>query len=777
MSVKKERKDLKEQTAAELDLPAVLDQFAAQAHGPKTAEFIRQKRPYTSRLQAAEDLSYAKEALQFLQDGGYFPLGGLRDITAQVKSAKKGFTLLPSELLDISLFLTACQQAASAFDPEKTPLLYQISRTLDPCRGLDAEINRCIDISGQIRPDATKTLENLHSDLARTKAAVSQAARAFIKAHGDDLMDTLTASVSSRVCVLVKANAKNKFGGIVQGSSQSGQAYYLEPQGLVELNNEVQNLQVQIEEEKKAICKNLSRKIKAKAKEILSNEQTMLVIDLAAAKAKWTILHDGTIPFLSTKDRSFTIEHAVHPLLDSESAVYNTYRLVPGQSALLISGANMGGKTVTLKTIGLFALLAQSGFPVSAHSAILPWYSSILSDIGDSQSIEYNLSTFSGHITKLGSILNCCDSDSLVLLDEIGNGTDPAEGASLAQAVIESLLDRKTTLITTTHYKDVKAFGKTDDRVLVSSVEFNPATLLPTYRYLEGVSGASYAFEIAEHLKIDKDVLKRARVLKEQRQYEADAMLEKLEKEQLALQKQKDRFDTLVKSAHELQRKADADQKKWEKKKKQLDSEYESQLELMLFEKKEEAKAIIRDLQKNTKKANHELIEQMKEIDRLAPEEKKKEAALKSEELKAGDYVTIEALNNHGEILSVNKNKAQVLVNGKKIRVSLDQCVKTKRPGGPQKSSRANYDRGFHAFPMELNIIGMRVEEGIRALDHYLDQAVVHRIKNVRIIHGMGTGALRKAVWDDLSKQSCVRSYASGGPSEGGLGATVVELK
>lgn len=761
-----------------VDFPAVLEQFAARAYSPKTARKIRSAGPKQDLHEVRRDLALAQEAIGFLQNGQEVSLGGFGEIDKAVQAAEKGQTLLPNELLEISFFLAACQAAHQAFDPEKQPLLSEIASTISVLKPLASRIDACVDLSGQIRNDATPALVRLDHSLIQARADLAATARRFIKAHGSSLMDSVSVSSGSRTCVLVKAADKYKFGGMVHALSQSGAACYLEPDVLVPLNNKVAELQMDIEEEKKRICRELSGLVRQNASALLSNDESLEILDLALAKASWSLAHDGSVPVLQTGSHAIRLEHAVHPLLDAKKAVANNYHLPADKACLMITGSNMGGKTVTLKTIGLFALLAQSGFPVSAHFASLPVYNQFFFDIGDEQSIENNLSTFSAHAKKLGRITNKADDKTFVLLDEIGNGTDPAEGAALAQAVLEELIARGTTILTSTHYSQVKTFGKTSPDVLVGSVEFDPKTLRPTYRFLEGVSGASYAFYIAGQFGLSHALLERAEAIKKENATENARQLEILEKQQADVQKQKDRFDKLVANAHDLQRKAEHDKTKYEEMKQRLDSEYEQKLEDMLFEKKEEARKIIRDLKKSTSRLSHEQIEQMGKLNTLYPDEQsEKPASEEKHEFKAGDYVRIAALNNHGEIQQIKKNKAVVLVNGRKVNISVDQLTPMKKPKseGPVRSKRP--ERSFKAFPMELNLIGMHVEEAISTLDHYLDQAVYHRVKNVRIIHGMGTGALRNAVWQDLKKHPQVKGVAAGGPGEGGLGATLVELK
>lgn len=765
------------QPYTEVDFPAVLEQFARLAYGAKTAQKIRNAEVLGSVLEMNEALALAKEAAAFWQQGSNISLGGIGDITRPVKAAQKGVTLLPSELLEITNFLAACHSAAHAFDPEIYPLLADLASTLTVLPQLARAIDEAIDFSGQVRPDANTTLKNLHEKLQDQRAQLNTLARRFVKSHNSSLADTTITTIGGRTCVLVKASDKYKFGGMVHGSSQSGNACYLEPQQLVDANNELNAIVLDIEEEKKRICRELSGQVKAHSQALLSNDETIEAIDLALAKGRWMADRDGCVPVLQSAHHGLRIHHAIHPLLDRKSAVANSYTLQPDQACLMITGSNTGGKTVILKTIGLFLLLAHCGFPIQAHDAVLPWYHQFFFVIGDQQSIEENLSTFSGHVRQLSRVVEQADERTFALLDEIGNGTDPAQGAALAQAVLESLIERKATIVTSTHYNEVKTYGKTSSRILVGSVEFDPATLRPTYRYLPGVSGASYAFDIARQYGLPQDLIERAAAIQQERESDVDRQMAALEKQQALVQKQKDRFDHLVNDAHRLQKEAKEDQAKWESMKKRFDAEYESKLESMLFEKKEEARAIIRDLKAVTHQASHVQIEQMGRLSELAAG-KERTPQEKVPAFQAGDYVRIETLNNHGEIISVKKNRATVLVNGRKVQVDVDKLTPMAKPQAPKPVRRSSRpERSFKAFPLELNLIGMRVEEGLDTLEHYIDQAVYHRVKMVRIVHGMGTGALRSAVWKELNNHPAVKQLTSAAPNQGGFGATIVELK
>ena len=338
------------------------------------------------------------------------------------------------------------------------------------------------------------------------------------------------------------------------------------------------------------------------------------------------------------------------------------------------------------------------------------------------------------------------------------------------------MISKKSTIITSTHYSQVKTYGKANDAVLVSSVEFNPETLKPTYKYIPGVSGASYAFHIAREYHLEETILARAAFLKDENEKQTEKELEKLEKLQNDVLKQKERFNLLIEDAHRVQKEAYEKEKEIEKRKVELDTTYQEQLNEMLEKKKAQAKEILTVLRKEKTGKQHKQIEKMHELDLLNDNMLEMEVEEKKE-FKVGDYVKIIGLNSHGEIVDIRRNEATVLTNGMKMKVKLSKLEPMHKPQIKKTTYKAHVESVSSRFPLELNLIGMRVEEGIAALDKYLDQAVVKHIKQVRIIHGMGTGALRTAVWKDLKKQPNVSKFTSAGPSEGGLGATIVILK
>ena len=757
-----------------IDFDRVLDQFAAHTSFSLSRSQIQNALPLQDRYQMQEQLDLVRESIGLFQSGSTLSLHGCHDIEPAVKKAVRQMVLTPQELLEIASFLMACQRVQNTLRDESYEKLVAYSETMQTCKSLMTKIQDCIDMSGSVKDDASALLVQKHQQLVHARQALISRSRDFVKKNASKLMEALTTTIAGRTCVLVKAGEKNAFGGMIHGQSQSGLAFYVEPSSFVSLNNEVQLALSQIEEEKHRICKELSRLTASFEVALLSNLETMTILDCAFAKAHWAIEKDGCVPLIQTQDRSMTLEFARHPLIDVNKVVANTYKLLKDQRVLMITGPNMGGKTVTLKTMGLCVALSHAGFPVCCHRAVLPYYRSVWFDIGDQQSIENNLSTFSSHVSSLAMICSKCDPFSFILLDEIGNGTDPAEGSALAIAILEYLIQKKATIITSTHYNAVKSYGKTHEKILVASMQFDKESLMPTYKYLPGVSGASYAFSIARQYHLDSWILDKAKQIKEETEDSRNKELEKLEKLQNEVVLEKERFEKLIRDAHQLQKEAQETKEKLAHRKEVFEKEYQQRLEELLIKKEQEADALIEKLNQTTMVRPHEKTQLMHDLEALQPETKEKE---EKDSFAVGDYVQIQDLNSHGEIIELRKKEAVVLTNGMKMKVKTNRLKKMKRPRVEKTQSKAHSDKTFVRVPLELNIIGCRVEEGLRSMDHYLDQCVAHHIKQVRIIHGMGTGKLRSAVWQDLKKHPMVKEYTSAGPSDGGLGATIVTLK
>ena len=758
-----------------IDYDKVLKQIASFASFSCSKQAIQEALPLKNLIEIQRLLKLSKEAMELERQGSLLNFAGVSDISLSLQKATKQMTLNGQELYAIVLFLHACRNVAQTLDKTEAQSMKEIAQSMDFCGSLVRFIEEKIDLSGNVKDNASPFLKQAHKELLQARSSLNQRSKIFLKKHNSQLMENMTTTIQGRLCVLVRAQDKHAFGGMVHGQSQSGLAYYIEPSAFVEANNAIQSLLSDIESEKQRIVKECTKQVAKNTTALLSNLDSMTQLDVAYAKGCWAYKKDGCIPLLQTKDHAFSFEHACHPLIDAKKVVANTYRCSAKQACLMISGPNMGGKSVTLKTIGLFMLLAHAGFPVLCHSAHVPYYDSFYFDIGDQQSIENNLSTFSSHISKIARITSLSTSNSFILVDELGNGTDPSEGESLAIAILEALIQKGCTIVTSTHFNQVKSFGKTHPNVLVSSVEFDRETLKPTYRYIEGVSGSSYAFYIAAQYHLNPAILEKAEAIKAQNTKDVDLQLEKLEKMQNEVRQEKEKFNQLIANAHDLQRQAEADREKMDKKKAKLEEEYREQLQAMLDEKQAEAKAIIRSLRQEKSGPVHKQTELLHSLNTMNPSAP---VSQKAEPLKVGDYVQIKDVNSHGEIVELRKKEATILSNGMKMKIKTNRLTKIKRPNVPLPTIKQHTaDKVFKKVPTEINVIGMRVEEGLDAVDHFLDQAVAHRLKQVRIIHGMGTGKLRSAIWQYLDKHPNVKSKVSGGPSDGGLGATIVLLK
>lgn len=414
------KRNFRDELNQAIDFSSVLTQICAFSSFSCSKEKILNALPQFNKLEIQEQLNYAKEAIQFEQKGGLLNLSGANDISLPVSKAEKQMTLTSKELISIYHFLTAVKQAKLSLDSSELTELTNLAQSMDGCSRLMDSIISKIDLTGSVKEDATLALKSMHKALVDTRLALQSKSRQFLKKNSSKLMENMTTTVSGRVVVLVRAQDKNAFGGMIHGQSSSGLAYYVEPSSFVSDNNEISSLVIRIEEEKKRICKELSMQVKKHALALTSALETLTIIDVAFTKAKWAIRYDGCIPSLQSRDHSLYLEHAKHPLIDEKKVVCNTYELNDQQACLMISGPNMGGKTVTLKTIGLFVALAHAAFPVLCHKAILPFYQSMYFDIGDHQSIENNLSTFSSHISRLSHICQKSDENSFILLDEIG---------------------------------------------------------------------------------------------------------------------------------------------------------------------------------------------------------------------------------------------------------------------------------------------------------------------------------------------------------------------
>lgn len=761
-----------------LELQNVKEQIAQHCCFSLGKKKIRQLSPHFEELWVKRELQRTKEAYDLLIRYGAPSFQGLHDTQESIEASKKDATLSAMELRRIADGIRSCEHITSYFKgcDLETPSLKELVDSFSDQRKTASEIERCISVNYEVMDSASAELKSVRKSIRICEGDINKEVQRFIARNASKLMDTITTQRNGRTCVLVKIAEKNSVDGFIHGESASGQTAYIEPGSLLVLNNRLQSLVSKEQEEIAKILFGLSQGVKTVAYELLGNLDTMALLDSIFAKGAWAKKMDGCVATLDTKDEHLYLKDARHPLIEPEKVVANTYEIASPHHSLLITGSNTGGKTVTLKTIGLFVAMTMCGMPVSAQEAIVPLFTNIFVDIGDEQSIQESLSTFSSHISKMAQICAHAGKHSLVLLDELGSGTDPKEGEPLAVAILDELRRNKAMVIATTHYSALKTYASQHEDILLSSVEFDVDAMKPTYRYIEGMSGQSYAFEIAKRYGLKESIIAHAKNMKEEQKNDTDIALEKVERLAMEHHDAKLKLEEKLQDVKQLQEKLEKEKEHLQKEKDKILQEVKDEAQKQLEETKEEAYEVLEQLKQLQSDAKpHEISALKSRLSNIEVEENEAEEE-KEESFAVGDYVQLKKLNYYGEILSIQKDKVCVLANHMKMNTTTKEITHATRQVQKKKKSGVSKSR-ITSFSMECNVIGMRVAEAIPVIDKYLDNAILAKVYQVRIIHGMGTGKLRKGVHDYLKRNQNVESYMMGGQGEGGLGATVVKLK
>ena len=737
---------------------------------------IRQAGMIDSPLYLKRELRRVEEALHACVRYGKMPFGGIRDIQESVEAAEKGYLLTCQEYREIAETIRGCvgiSQYLQQFPKDEVIELNELVSSLSLNVKLASEIERCISINYEVYDHASPQLAGIRRKIRQIESDCSASVAQFIQNNASKLMDTITTQRNDRVCVLVKISEKNSIKGFIHGESASGATAYVEPECLIVLNNKLSSAKSEEQNEIKRILQQLSLLVKAESAALLGNCETLGILDSLFARGEWAKVNHGCVAVLN-EQRQLVLKNARHPLIDPQKVVSNTYRLNTPKRMMLITGSNTGGKTVTLKTIGLFALMSMSGFPILCDEAQLPIFDHIFVDIGDEQSIEQSLSTFSAHLSKLARICDEASEHSLVLMDELGSGTDPKEGEALALAILQHLKDLKSTCIATTHYSALKIECAKWDEVLLSSVEFDVENLRPTYRFIEGLSGSSYAFEIARKFGLSSSILKEAMQFKENVKSNEEKMIEKVDELLNENYQLKEKLLAERSQLEEERTKFMLQREKFEKERQKVYEQAQQKAEQIILEAQEEAESVIRELKALGSDAkNHELLQVKK---KLVVKEVEQPPISDDYEYSVGDHVKLVKYNYIGVIEEINGNQLQVLANGIKMKVKKSDCLPVQKP--KQKKQKVSYTKTLRsAFSMECNVIGERVNDALAIIDKYLDNAILANVSVVRLVHGVGTGALRNAIHTYLKKHPKIAEFRLGGQGEGGMGATVVTLK
>ena len=759
-----------------LEFSKILDQVALYAHSSLATKRILDLNAYQDLDELHDEIKRTHEAMDIARILGRLPLNAMEDISNAIKLAKTDAILSCEELYAIYHVLDNVAHLKSYFNSYEGDIiaLRDYVTTLEGDEHLKSEIDRCILPDFSIADDASAALLKIRKSMRSLTSSIRKTMESYLKTSGDALsLDNLT-SRNDRLVLAVKSDHRSEFKGLVHATSASGQTFYIEPERVVTMNNELNDLRADEQEEIRRILKTLSRYVKRIATSLSYDLELVTVLDFIFAKAEYGNFIDGIMPDVVQKG-NLSLHQARHPLIDPEKVVAND--IILKQKVLMITGSNTGGKTVTLKTAGLLSLMAEAGLPVSATKASIPFFDEIYVDMGDDQSIAESLSTYSSHVKKQIQYLHLASKHSLVLIDEIGSGTDPQEGSALAKAMIDAFIEKGCTLIITTHYGSLKNYGQAHDDIALASVGFNIETMKPTYKLKLDTIGSSYAFEIAENLGMDEAIIKRALAYQKEDETETERLAKKLATKEAELNEKEDYLtNTLAK--------AEADKNSYEKKLAGIERQREAALaqaekasNALLDDAKKMIDEIVKEVREKDNIKDHEVLNAKHMLDDLK-HEKKQKVKVQNHTFVVGDHVKIDSMNREGDISEVLKNhQVTVLVSGLAIKLKDTEITflhpktkvqKVKSGGRPKMKKTGHY---------EVNVIGMRYQEAMDTVDKFIDDSIVLGYPSVRIVHGMGTGVLRNGIRKMLKTNKNVKAFRDGGPNEGGLGATVVDLE
>jgi len=762
---------------------------AASDLGREAALFIQ---PETDLETVRESLALTAEMRKLVAFGEGLGLEGVKDIREPLLRLRaEGASLSARELLEVATTLAACRRAKRAIltKKEHIPRLADVARPIVVFEDIEKAVEHALSPEGEVLDRASDALKGIRKEKLVIRNRIHDKLSSLLTSQvgAKAVQDAIITVRENRYVIPVRAEEKGRIKGIVHDISSSGATVFLEPLATVEMNNKLRELEVKEKREVERILGELSRGVRQGLEGIQHNLELLTEMDVLYAKASFANSLGAVEPLVNSEGR-IDLQDGRHPLLlkalGREKVVPLNLSLGQGFTTLVITGPNTGGKTVALKTVGLLVLMAQSGMPVPAQEgSVLGVFETIYADIGDEQSIEQSLSTFSSHIREVAKVLNAADESSLVLMDEVGVGTDPNEGAALAMAVLDELCERGARVVATTHYGSLKVFAHSHPRMENASMEFDRETLSPSYRLQMGVPGGSYAMEIAERLGLPLMVISEAKRMVSPEGLKLDELIQSLEGRVRQVEQER---ESLTQKRRELER----DKSAYEAKLKQAKEEAKAIKE----RSREETRALIQETKQRLEEVVTRLKEERATKETLAQarqaiaEEEKKTANEEEpgeiqgsmrplEDPRIGETVWVERMNREGVLLSFSVKKARVETGG--IRIELPLSSLSRRAGGAKEAepgrARVTYDTDRTVSP-ELLLLGFRADEALEKLDHYLDEAEWIGLKQVRVVHGKGSGILRQKVKETLDEDPRVKAHRLGEWDEGGTGVTIVEL-
>ena len=800
-----------EKTLHTLEYDRILEQLAAYCDFPVSAEKARALRPMNKLHHVRHALAETGEARQLLEQKPELSIGGTRDIRDALKAAVRHDVPQTSQFLDIKYTLIAARSLRRVFERQgdQFPYLAEISLRLPLSTGLVDDISQTLSDRGEVLDSASSKLASIRRELKISHDRLLSQLERMVQSSETSryLQDAIITQRDGRYVIPVRADDRRHIDGIVHDQSASGATVYVEPSSIVKKNNQYRQLQLDERDEVRRVLSELTAKVGQHAEVLFEMIDALADLDLTLARAKYAEAIHATEPTLHpirvSKDGErvrpkrgrIRLFEARHPLLDPGEVVPVDVELFAKNYALIITGPNTGGKTVTLKTVGLLALMAQSGLHIPAHpQSEICLFKKIFADIGDEQSIEQSLSTFSGHINNIIHILEQADAQSLVILDELGAGTDPQEGAALARSLLTYLLERGITTLVTTHHPELKAYAHATEGAVNASMEFDLKTLRPTYNLTIGLPGRSNALAIAERLGLPVDIIEGARQKIDPAELKADDLLDEIYKQRKRAGQARDRAERAKEDAIRMRAELAERLAEIEDERRQVLEEARQEAEADLNAIREEIRSLKQELRtarqpldviEEAEQKIETMAEEVEEpVERQAPEP---EMIPSQGPLRLGAKVEVRSLGKKGIVQAIGENKAEVQVGRLRVRAKLSDLVVQGEPveeeSAPaeeaevKRSERRVVEHKHESPGVELDLRGQRAEEALTALERYIDQAYLARLPWVRIIHGKGTGKLRDVVRSALDSHPQVRTFQGGKPNEGGEGVTVAEIR
>lgn len=789
---------MNEKSLKVLEYDKIIESLASETAVQGAREMALSLRPYSESQVILEELRNTSEAVSLILRKGPLPTGGFYDIEGSLSLAKKGGTLSMNKLLEVSRNLSITQQVINFVKGDEVPNIPQIkemTELLVPVPNLQDEIDRCILTEDEMADAASPKLRDLRRNIRLQGEELKNRLNRIITSTENKvyLQDAIVTMRDGRYVIPVKQEHRLKFPGMIHDQSKGGQTLFIEPQAIVDMNNKLKELAVEEEAEIARILAELSSRVGEHYYELKNNQSLMEKLDFIMAKGKLSRSMAGEEPSV-TSGKVLKLNKARHPLIDPDKVVPIDLEVGDKYSALIITGPNTGGKTVSLKTAGLLSLMTMSGLHIPAASTSrVPIYGDVFADIGDEQSIEQSLSTFSSHMRNIVAIIGDAWADSLVLLDELGAGTDPTEGAALSISILDKLRRMGASILATTHYTELKKYALSTEGVENASMEFDIETLSPTYRLITGIPGKSNAFEISEKLGLSSEIIEYAENLIEGKDMEFEDVISSIAEDSKAAYEARIEAERLTEEARQLREALSEREAKVEAKRQEI-----------LEKARSEARDILRDAKETGKEIQKELTLLRKSgfspdfNDRFELSKKKLKSAeeryavrtvqqvnsrpVNADDIKVGDRIKLLTLNQNGEILSLPNEKGDltVLIGALKINANIRDLMiinEGKERKKPVKAKVKVYGNKSRTVSASINVIGKTLDEALSDVEKYIDDVYIAGLEKVTIVHGRGEGILKQGIRDMLKSNKLVASYQVGVYNEGGEGVTIVTMK